>query len=455
MSLPESSWDDLLQFIDEGRVIPIVGSELLRATNGNNELSFDCRLAHRLAERLEVAAEDLPEQGALNHVACLYLKKSTQNRRERIYSQLRLIINDVHVPIPEPLRKLAEIERFQLYVTMTADSLLRDALADVRKSEPDVIVYSPGSNDTSDLTSDMSHLKRPTVFHLLGRVSSTPDYVVTDEDTLEFLYALQSGDRPSRLFDELRSHHLLLIGCGYPDWLARFFIRMTKGTRLSLPSTWREFVADKAIACDRELGTFLEHFSYGTQIFSSGDGVQFVNELAERYQARHLHDPQVEQSDLKPSSVESMLPGAVFVSYARQDRGVAKTFSVRLKDLGADVWIDSELQAGEHWDGVIQRNIRQCSYFVPIISSNTEARDEGYFRKEWRWAADRALGTDDSVPFIIPILIDETQMPDAKVPDIFRQKQSFRLPMGEPTSAFKNRIIELLCAYRKRERRLP
>lgn len=32
--------------------------------------------------------------------------------------------------------------------------------------------------------------------------------------------------RPQRLFDHLRGKHILVLGCGFPDWLARFFLEL-------------------------------------------------------------------------------------------------------------------------------------------------------------------------------------------------------------------------------------
>jgi len=39
-----------------------------------------------------------------------------------------------------------------------------------------------------------------------------------------------------------------------------------------------------------------------------------------------------------------------------------------------------------------------CALFVPVISTNTESRSEGYFRLEWKLAVDRScLMADDQL----------------------------------------------------------
>src|SRR5438270_927949 len=75
--------------------------------------------------------------------------------------------------------------------------------------------------------------------------SRSPSYAISDEDLLEFLYALQSESRrPERLFDELENNHLLIVGGNFSDWVARMFLRTAKRRRLSDPREVLEILAD-------------------------------------------------------------------------------------------------------------------------------------------------------------------------------------------------------------------
>jgi hypothetical protein len=54
-------WDDLLEYIDERRGIPIVGAELLTVPDGaGGEISLQRLLAQKLAERLRPLVDDSP-----------------------------------------------------------------------------------------------------------------------------------------------------------------------------------------------------------------------------------------------------------------------------------------------------------------------------------------------------------------------------------------------------------
>ena len=118
-------------------------------------------------------------------------------------------------------------------------------------------------------------------------------------------------------------------------------------------------------------------------------------------------------------------PGAprapsVFLSYATADRAAARALRDALRAAGLDVWYDeSELMGGDAWDQKIRRQIRECDYFMPLISANTEARKEGYFRREWRLAVERNLDMADDVLFLVPVALDETVEEGARVPERF------------------------------------
>jgi hypothetical protein len=289
-ALPEQDffWDDLLEFIEERRVIPIVGSELLTVPDGaGGEVPLQCILALKLAERLRVPAADCTGDDALHTVVCRYLQQG--GRREEIYPRIRTLMKELAPAVPPVLRDLARIRHFNLFVSTTFDSLLAQALDEERHAgaaRTQSIAYAP--NHTQDLPPDARRSEIPTVFHLLGRMSASPDYVITEEDTLEFFTAMQSeSKRPSVLFDELKSSHLLLLGNTFPDWLTRFFIRIAKSGRLSLQREEQEIIADRSSAHDPKLVLFLKNFSYRTQIFEQGNAAEFVRELSARYAEKH------------------------------------------------------------------------------------------------------------------------------------------------------------------------
>jgi len=136
---------------------------------------------------------------------------------------------------------------------------------------------------------------------------------------------------------------------------------------------------------------------------------------------------------------------AVFLSYASEDADAALRICEALRGGGIEVWLDrSELRGGDAWDALIRRQIRTCSLFIPLISASSRARAEGYFRLEWKLAVDRShlMATDKA--FLVPIVIDGTRDGDARVPEKFWEVQWTRLPGGETSPAFIERVQRLL-----------
>jgi len=133
---------------------------------------------------------------------------------------------------------------------------------------------------------------------------------------------------------------------------------------------------------------------------------------------------------------------SVFLSYASEDRAAASSIRDTLEAAGLEVWFDEEeLGGGDAWDRKIRRQIRECDYFMPVISARTEARAEGYFRREWRLAVERTLDMADDHPFLLPIVIDNTDQAGALVPDRFLSVQWLKVPAGKSTPA-----LTALCA---------
>src|SRR5207248_5349164 len=136
---------------------------------------------------------------------------------------------------------------------------------------------------------------------------------------------------------------------------------------------------------------------------------------------------------------------AIFLSYASQDAEAARRICDALRAVGVDVWFDqSALRGGDAWDASIRRQIKECALFVPVISANTQAREEGYFRREWNLAVSRTLDMADDKAFLLPVVIDATIDVNARVPEKFRDVQWTHLPGGETPAAFVERVRRLL-----------
>ncbi len=446
-TLDDDAWEDLLSFIEERRVIPIVGPELLLvATERGPRLLLDW-VAEKLAGRLNVNIAELPQPYTLNDVVCWFL--SARGRREEAYVRMRSIIKEANFEPPAALRRLAAITDFDLFVSTTFDPLLETAINLERFNgtpSTDVLSYAP--NRVADLPTERDRLQRPVVYHLFGKVSASPTYVISDEDLLEYICALQSEHlAPEKLFHELEHNHLLFIGSNFTNWLARLFLRMAKRQRLSDPRDVGEVLADDHSSKDDRLMAFLQQVSVRTRIYMGAE--RFVEELHQRWQARRKPSAASAAPGLArflPPARE-MPDNAVFISYAREDLAAVQQIKAGLESAGITTWFDIDrLEVGDDYDRKIQRNIARCSYFIPVVSATTQRRLEGYFRREWSYAMDRVRNMADGALFILPVSIDATTAAEALVPDKFKALHFTHLPGGHVLPEFAQRLVDFMRA---------
>ena len=116
-------------------------------------------------------------------MVCLFL--ANRGRREEAYVRLRGVLKDADFKPPTALRQLASITDFDLFVSTTFDPLLEMAINLERfggTSSTDVLAYAP--NRVTDLPAERERLTRPMVYHLFGKISASPTYVISDEDLL-------------------------------------------------------------------------------------------------------------------------------------------------------------------------------------------------------------------------------------------------------------------------------
>ena len=454
-SFDDDAWEDLLNYIEEKRVIPIIGPELCVVQTDAGPENLYTWLARSLAARLNQPVDADAPPPTLNDVVVRHL--SGRGRREDLYARIRTIMRESTFAPPPALVKLAEITDFDLYLSTTCDSLLEDALNVARfggAKSTDVVAYTPSK--LVDLPASREKLLRPLVYHLMGRLSASPTYVISDEDVLECVCALQTAHyTPQKLFNELEQNHLLLIGGGFSDWLTRLFLRLAKRRRLSDPRDVGEVLAYARAGDEPGLVFFLQEVSSRTRLFSGG-AASFVDELHRRWLARRGPAPSAAVGRPVVSNEEpgrflppggEMADRAVFISYAREDLAAVQQLKAGLDAAGINAWFDMEqLDSGDDFARKIRGNVARCSYFIPVISANTQRRFEGWFRREWNWAVDRTEGMVAGARFILPVCIDDTPEKSALVPEHFLKAHWTRLPGGVVTAEVAARLKELLAA---------
>jgi hypothetical protein len=132
-----------------------------------------------------------------------------------------------------------------------------------------------------------------------------------------------------------------------------------------------------------------------------------------------------QQPERRPTSmpqniVESESAGSKlipFLCYAKENSTPVREFRERLRaEQWIDPWFDEEdILPGQMWEGSVIEAVHN-SHAVIIFLSSIAVRKEGFFHKELKLALDAAAEKPDGTIFIIPIRLDDCEVPDRLMP---------------------------------------
>jgi hypothetical protein len=445
------------------KVVPVIGPDLARVKaseedlerwgvakkvsgNGSNHsrLTMESYLTLRLAEEWSktgkkptITPGELPENPRFNDFVCLYLDRhGTREGVDQFYGRIAALFAKIQyvtdpaadlpsgsVLLPEALVKLAEITDFTVFLTTVGDLMLERAIKKVRPTTALLLSPPPvfSHERPVDLPLEAGSDETAVVYHLFGQFGvDARSFALTEDDLLDYVVSLQTRIPALGRLSDLLKNQLLLLGGGFPDWLARFVMRTAKAHL----SDAEEILADEVAARDDSLCRFLQRFSPKTIVVPDG-GAAFVSELHRQWKESRVDDQTGGRETLSVLP-PVMPPQSAFISYASEDREFAERLRTKLKEAEVEVWYDQDqLESGDNWDAKIRQNVQRCVLFLPLVSRRTDRVIEGYFRTEWNAAAIRASGRSETDPFILPLLLDHDLRQEAiqRVPPQFRMPQ--------------------------------
>ena len=108
----------------------------------------------------------------------------------------------------------------------------------------------------------------------------------------------------------------------------------------------------------------------------------------------------------------------VFLSYAREDIEIAQRIYIDLISIGVEVWFDKKnLRPGEKWKTAISKAIKECKYFLAIISK-TSVDKKGFVQKELHQALEVLEEVPEHHIFVIPVRTENCMPSNSKLLDL-------------------------------------
>lgn len=448
-------WKRFVHDMSSKRVVPLLGPELLITEIDGEMISFYEYVAKKVLAHFHL---DPAEAGRIQSVSdvAYHLQKMNYDV-EDVYYCIDDVIHSRSWEIPPALKKLAEIEPLDLFISLTPDNLMEDALNKVRfngEKKTKTLSFSP-ETELFDLPDAYGNKREevPTVYKLFGDSQMKPDFAVTEEDILKYIYSLQSKDlRPVNLFDVLRDRWLMFLGYSMENWLVRILFCAAKTEALFSSSGAKGVVANKKSREDISLLPFLDRNN--TLLYDEGDGIKFINELHQKYMAENLADSNKDSSSNQKNSEQAELfkENMVFLSYAREDQNAVEKIHEALKNQGISAWMDShEINCGDDFKAEIENQIDSCKIFIPIISSNSTKIDKRFYRMEWKLAQEESRKWPENYPFIQPVVIDNTTTEAENIPREFVRYHWNEFPNGAVSPEFVKALKRTLERQRRRQ----
>lgn len=442
--IDEFFWDTLLMHIESGQVVPIIGQSLLQVETVEGQMNLQRWLAGKLAADFRIPDTDLTAKSTVSDLLCH--PQFPREKRKLAYSRIKLHLDQATFEPPQALRQLARIRPLNLFISTTCDSLMAHAIDTERYggvARTQVVNYT--YRDVRDLPPAEARTDQAIVYHLFGQAASVPYFAVTEADYLEFFNALfGERSRVPNLIELLDQRDLLFLGTGFADWMSRFLLRFAKRDPLTSQRDFNEVFADAATREDPRFVSFISNFSQQTLLYDEGGASEFVTELSRRWLEKHPDSASpFATGGSHAAAPVAASPGqdqhAVFISYASEDYAAAAALCQQLTAAGVTVWFDKKpdstdnsLELGDDYTRKIERNIRSCALFVPVISRAVTTNKDRFFRYEWAVAINRlAYFTGLSRRYILPVIVDDTSPYATGVPDQFGLLHAARAPGGE------------------------
>ncbi len=132
----------------------------------------------------------------------------------------------------------------------------------------------------------------------------------------------------------------------------------------------------------------------------------------------------------------------IFISYAPEDAGAAQRVAAALRESGIEARV-------EDTPGInLRAEIEQSALFLPLMSRHAEQRAQGNFRNEWEIAANHMDSLPRGVPFLLPIILDDTEEYGMETPPAFAGVHWIKQPDGETTPELIEEVVRLLTIPR-------
>ncbi|HET9434859.1 MAG TPA: hypothetical protein VFO37_13920, partial [Chitinophagaceae bacterium] len=173
-------WDELLDFIAEKKLTPVLGKEMYTFQDGDKLTPLDNYISQKILDLHKIS--NLNVAGLSEAVNYLEIEKKIKSMD--IIRKLKSIVKDIDFELPL-LKDLLSITDLNYFInTAVYNNILEKKIRDVRKQQATSINFS--INEPFADCPDLEKLTAPFVFNVFGSLLNTVDPALSEEDLLEY-----------------------------------------------------------------------------------------------------------------------------------------------------------------------------------------------------------------------------------------------------------------------------
>lgn len=151
-----------------------------------------------------------------------------------------------------------------------------------------------------------------------------------------------------------------------------------------------------------------------------------------------------EDNDLQRRFAPDALENKAFISYCRQDRHLVVRLEEALAKRGIEVWWDKELMPGVEFRLQIVDQIKRSRYFLICCTRESAARVRSGTHFELKHAANRFAEIKPGTPYIIPVLLDRSVIPEYSLNEKTNLSDIEGVDMEEDWNRGLDRLVRII-----------
>ena len=423
----QSDWDELLDFISDKQLTPIVGKEMYKFKQDDVLIPVDEYLSEQILQ-----LNNVTDQPAMTLTQAVnYLVNERKVKTMDIIRKLKSMIREINFEFPL-LTQFLSIKDINYYInTAVYNNVLENNLAVLRKQTPTSINFS--INEPFSDSDDLDKLQAPFVFNVFGSILNTVDPALSEEDMLEYTgHFKEKIKNATNIINALKNKNLLFLGCAFPDWMVRFILRLLSNEPMHDWGSKRTIIVVNDMSDVRKKQyEFLKNYDV---VIYEGNTSDFIRELSDRWKQKN------------PTAVKNK---TIFLSYTVKDKEAVENLKNAIEGINnVTCWYDNrEIAPGDDFKTEIAKNIKSADLFIPLISANSLLHKDGYVQLEW-FTADNVNTfrkiDGNTGKYLMPVVIDDTNPYDNNVPKYFSELSIGKVPAGNPGPEFINQVRETL-----------